>query len=725
MADELDLNSLFASMGAPTPPTRAVLVDGTAASDYGSTGNEILGLSRSLLAGPTFGLSKNVEAGLSSLFSNKTYAQELADINAQQRAYTAERPVISTVAEGGMGYALNPLAALGNLTQGAKIAASIPVIGRTVAPLMTAADEVIRVVPGARIAQQLASSVPAQGFLTGYASADPTISDPLYEGLKGAAIGTAGSVTANLVGGGLSRLATESDRLMLGSFGITAADLGRSIKKASKMGAAVTDSADIPVAKTVKALNSSGVINAGEQVFDNISNIMQHQKSLSNMLLGELGELDAVAKPFAGFQSKATNKFVNSLSGKAQDAAKAAVKAERAAIIEQMKDGGTFEDLQKAKIGLNYAWDSMASTRDVQRALRSDLRQEIEDRATRLAKKGLIDSSVPGNIINSNKAWGAAAEVKDLFANKAAKDLGSDVVEDAFMQIRTTGGPGSLIIASAASGSPVPIVAGQLMNAARTAKGKQFLSQALEDPLAQQLGAKLGDLLQAYGTGRTAAIIGKNIEQPRAETAAKNSALTNMMLLQGAAPAAAAAPTQAITPENLAQALKLLGVVGGTPTKQPISYGQGDVKQQILEQPTLIQAIISTESRGNPKAISDAGAKGLMQLMPGTASNLGVADSFDPGENIRGGSDYINAQIKKYGDRSIALAAYNWGPGNIDKSIARLEVKGRKVTWDNILKYTSVPVETRNYVQKVRSDEGRIRSDPAKYWDSILNKSKA
>ena len=724
MADELDLNSLFASMGAPTPPTRAVLVDGTAASDYGSTGNEILGLSRSLLAGPTFGLSKNVEAGLSSLFGSKTYAQELADINAQQRAYTAERPVVSTVAEGGMGYALNPLAALGNLTQGAKIAASIPVIGRTAAPLMTAADEVIRVVPGARIAQQLASSVPAQGFLTGYASADPTISDPLYEGLKGAAIGTAGSVVANRAGAGLSRLATESDRLMLGSFGITMSDLGQSIKKATKMGATITDSADIPVAKTVKALNSVGIINAESQVLDNISSIVQHQKSLSNMLSGELVELDAVAKPFRGFQSTATDKFVNSLSGVAQDAAKKAVKVERAAIRKQMKDGGTFEDLQKAKTGLNYAWDSMASTRDVQRALRSDLRQEIEDRATKLAKKGLIDSSVSGNIINTNKAWGAAAEVKDLFAKKAAKDLGSDVVEDAFMQIRTTNGVGSLNIASAASGSLIPAVAGQLMSVARTAKGKQFLSQALEDPLAQQIGSKLGDLLQAYGTGRTAAIIGKNIEQPRAEAAAKNSALTDMMLLRGSAPAAAA-PAQAITPENLAQALKLLGVVGGTPTKQPISYNQGDVKQQILKQPALIQAIISTESRGNPKATSGAGAKGLMQLMPGTASDLGVADSFDPSQNIRGGSDYINAQIKKYGDRSIALAAYNWGPGNIDKSIARLEAKGRKVTWDNILKYTSVPVETRNYVQKVRSDEGRIRSDPAKYWDSIFNKSKA
>ena len=724
MADEIDLNSLFASMGAPTPPTRAVLVDGTAASDYGSTGNEILGLSRSLLAGPTFGLSKNVEAGLSSLFGSKTYAQELADINAQQRAYTAERPVVSTVAEGGMGYALNPLAALGNLTQGAKIAASIPVIGRTAAPLMTAADEVIRVVPGARIAQQLASSVPAQGFLTGYASADPTISDPLYEGLKGAAIGTAGSVVANRAGAGLSRLATESDRLMLGSFGITMSDLGQSIKKATKMGATITESADIPVAKTVKALNSVGIINAESQVLDNISSIVQHQKSLSNMLSGELVELDAVAKPFRGFQSTATDKFVNSLSGVAQDAAKKAVKVERAAIRKQMKDGGTFEDLQKAKTGLNYAWDSMASTRDVQRALRSDLRQEIEDRATKLAKKGLIDSSVSGNIINTNKAWGAAAEVKDLFAKKAAKDLGSDVVEDAFMQIRTTNGVGSLNIASAASGSLIPAVAGQLMSVARTAKGKQFLSQALEDPLAQQIGSKLGDLLQAYGTGRTAAIIGKNIEQPRAEAAAKNSALTDMMLLRGSAPAAAA-PAQAITPENLAQALKLLGVVGGTPTKQPISYNQGDVKQQILKQPALIQAIISTESRGNPKATSGAGAKGLMQLMPGTASDLGVADSFDPSQNIRGGSDYINAQIKKYGDRSIALAAYNWGPGNIDKSIARLEAKGRKVTWDNILKYTSVPVETRNYVQKVRSDEGRIRSDPAKYWDSIFNKSKA
>ncbi|MBZ0182622.1 MAG: transglycosylase SLT domain-containing protein [Melioribacteraceae bacterium] len=82
----------------------------------------------------------------------------------------------------------------------------------------------------------------------------------------------------------------------------------------------------------------------------------------------------------------------------------------------------------------------------------------------------------------------------------------------------------------------------------------------------------------------------------------------------------------------------------------------------------IIKSIILTESAGNPKAISKAKAKGLMQLMDGTAKDMGVKNVWDPQQNIFGGTKYFSQMLKKYdGDVELALAAYNAGPGNVDK----------------------------------------------------------
>jgi len=99
----------------------------------------------------------------------------------------------------------------------------------------------------------------------------------------------------------------------------------------------------------------------------------------------------------------------------------------------------------------------------------------------------------------------------------------------------------------------------------------------------------------------------------------------------------------------------------------------------------LIKSIIMTESAANHKAISSAKAKGLMQLMDTTASDMGVRNSFDPKENITGGTKYIARMLRQYdGDLKLALAAYNAGPQNVQK-------------------YNGVPPfnETRNYITKV------------------------
>ncbi len=82
----------------------------------------------------------------------------------------------------------------------------------------------------------------------------------------------------------------------------------------------------------------------------------------------------------------------------------------------------------------------------------------------------------------------------------------------------------------------------------------------------------------------------------------------------------------------------------------------------------LLASVIHTESGGRANAVSRSGARGLMQLMPGTAQQLGVRDAFQPSQNIAGGTTYLDGLLTRYHDNlALALAAYNAGPAAVDR----------------------------------------------------------
>jgi len=138
-------------------------------------------------------------------------------------------------------------------------------------------------------------------------------------------------------------------------------------------------------------------------------------------------------------------------------------------------------------------------------------------------------------------------------------------------------------------------------------------------------------------------------------------------------PSSAAAPARRIPPRRAAPRPELRAVVAEHAAAHDLD-------------PRLVEAVIQAESAWNRRAVSRAGAMGLMQLMPETAVVLAVDDPWDERQNVRGGTAYLARMLARFGSEELALAAYNAGPGAVER-------------------YGGIPpyAETREYVRRVLS----------------------
>ncbi len=208
----------------------------------------------------------------------------------------------------------------------------------------------------------------------------------------------------------------------------------------------------------------------------------------------------------------------------------------------------------------------------------------------------------------------------------------------------------------------------------------------------------------------------RTIEDPRDNVAAATAAaeILRLQMMRNALSIGSEAPFSPSTPDNDPVKMILANIMGARqkldnteatdqipqalPSPQEISPPPSTLQGIISKasqhygvDEALIKAVVKAESNFNPNAVSHAGAQGLMQLMPATARGLGVTDSFDPGQNVMAGTRFLKDMLKRYqGNLDSALAAYNWGPGNVD----------RKGTG-------ALPRETREYLAKVKTLYGQ------------------
>ena len=228
-------------------------------------------------------------------------------------------------------------------------------------------------------------------------------------------------------------------------------------------------------------------------------------------------------------------------------------------------------------------------------------------------------------------------------------------------------------------------VAHRDMRVSQTGGDKNFagvLAQArAAAPIASPTGLRIGDYLRSPVAVKQVRVAPAPQEVTRqSPTGGGDTAEPSIP------PESSPAVTEKIAPEKADATVRAAAAMSGTPSERArIDRGIARAAEKYDLPPGLIRSVMRAESNFEVRAVSRAGAQGLMQLMPATARELGVRDPFDIDQNIDGGARYLRRMLDRFGgDLRRALSAYNAGPGKVERYNGEVPYR-----------------ETRDYVQKV------------------------
>ena len=390
------------------------------------------------------------------------------------------------------------------------------------------------------------------------------------------------------------------------------------------------------------------MINAGNDMLENAQNISKRQNVLGNSISTLIKEADAVTPANKTYSTKTVENYIDQFSGTAREKAQEAAIKEITALDSQIKTG-SLEELQKLKIGLNYKFDDNPYTDDVIKALRSDLRQEIENRVDKAATNKLINESSVGKIKKLNREWGEYDDLKDTFVRKIGRDVQGDMIEDTIGGMRTSGGMGSLNVASAASGNPLWAWLGAGLNAARVPESKSAIADVLSDPVLSVPIEKTGQVLPELFSGRNVANMQTMLTEDQENSSGLNKQSINADSLQ-----------------QLLSEIENLGVSQNTNKMEPGSMSRtpefdskvDKIAQNLDVDPEHLFKAMAFETGGTfdsaVKNKAGSGATGLIQFMPETAKQLTgantkeaaikIMESMTPTEQL----DYVEKYLKPF-----------------------------------------------------------------------------
>mgnify|MGYP007071573870 FL=1 len=524
----------------------------------------------------------------------------------------------------------------------------------------------------AKTAMQAAKASGIMGGLYGFAGGEGGFENRAKSGGAGAALGAALGGTLHAASNAASDIADSAAALGKSTwnkiFGITSSDIRQSLNKGVRQAGD-----EAPIIQSFKDLADEGAIKPGNALA-NRSAVETQLKELNKEVPKILSTADSV-QPTALVPT-----FDNA----------------KKYIVDHVSEGET--------AAANKALEEIINPALSKKALLSEWQSE----QSKLSGEGAKTLGLTGSdAVKANLKKYVALDIKQSIDKELANPVYSQALgEDAIRAIqaaRKSQYDRYQVLPSLISGEARELASGGIEKAIRKSVS------AVGYGIPAYVGYKEDGLSGALKYGVGAALLRSTLAQKAAAGVLENAIAPAIKGASKIVPAAAMA-TQALATDSVAKAVASqkqktpapIQPVLPTPAKAAAPANKVDVKALVKKQPAIIQAIIRQESTGNANAVSGKGARGLMQLMPDTAKELGITDIHDPVQNIDGGTRYVNKMLKKYKDVKLALAAYNAGPGTIDSYARKAMMKGKSVTWENIKKLMGNDYqETQNYVSGV------------------------